>query len=64
MPRKTKIVDEESSSEKLGQQANTVSPDNDVPEVFSIDKFGNDLSDSSQLKDLQDEIRMLEIQSR
>ena len=53
MPRKTKIVDEESSSEKLGQQANSVSPDNDVPEVFSIDKFGNDLSDSSQLKDLQ-----------
>ena len=54
MPRKTKIVDEESSSEKLGQQANTVSPDNDVPEFFSIDKFGNDMSDSSQLKDLQD----------
>ena len=46
MPRKTKIVDEESSSEKLGQQANSEGPDNDVPEVFSIDKLGNDLSDS------------------
>ena len=38
-----------------------MSPDNDVPEVFSTDKFGNDLSDSFQLKDLQDEISMLEI---
>ena len=64
MPRKTTIFDDDCYSEKLGQQANSVSPDYDMPEVFSIGKFGNDLSDSSQLKYLQDEIRMLEIQSR
>ena len=64
MPRKTKSVGEESSSEKVAEQVISVSHESDIPEFVSIDKCDNDSSDISQFEHLQDEVRMLEIQSR
>ena len=63
MTRRTKTVDEKNPSEKSEEQALSVSNEIDMPAVCSIDKCGDDLSDISQCKELQDEIKMLEIQS-
>ena len=57
MPRKTKSVGEESSSEEAVEQANSVSRESDIPESVSIDKCGNDSLDTSQFQHLQDEVR-------
>ena len=64
MPRKTKFVGEGSSSEKVAEQANSVSHESDISESDSIDKYDNDSSDISQFVHLQDEVGMLHIQSR
>ena len=63
-PRKTKSVGEGSSSEKVEEQANSVSYNSDEPESVYINKCGNDSSDISQLEHLQDKVRMIENQSR
>ena len=61
MPRETKFVGEESSSDKVAEQANSVSHERDILESVSINKCGNDSSDISQFEHLQEKVRMLEI---
>ena len=56
-----KSVSEESLLEKVAEQAYSVSHESDVPESVSI---YNDTSDIFQFEHLQDEVRMLEVQSR